>query len=77
MSQNGSRVKYRALKVFETAKADRFLRAIKGTGFFSRRTDVHWFPPRTSERSTCNRQAIFNLFLFQYSLYQLKIDKAM
>ena len=44
MSQNGSRVKYRALKVFEKAKADRFLHAIKGTGFFSGRTDVHWFP---------------------------------
>ena len=34
MSQNGSRVKYPALKVFEKAKTDRFLHAIKGTGFF-------------------------------------------
>ena len=64
MSQNGSRVKYRALKVFEKAKADRFLHAIKGTGFFPGRTDVHWFPARTSERSTCNRQVIFKLFQF-------------
>ena len=36
----------------------------KELDFFSRRTDVHWFPARTSERSTCNRQVIYNLFLF-------------
>ena len=60
MSQNGSRVK----NVFEKAKAGRFLHATKELDFFSRRTDVHWFPARTSERSTCNRQVIFNLFLF-------------
>ena len=59
MSQNGSRVKKNpALKVFEKAKADQFLHATKELDFFSKRTDVHWFPARTSERSTCNRQVI-------------------
>ena len=46
----------------------------KGTQYsiVAPRTDVHWFPARTSERSTYNRQVIFNLFLFivTFSVYK-------